>query len=186
MFEPNVPDWSQTVVDAKALTERYGVGKVLWRFDPIIFSNLTPPGERLDTFAHLAELLHGVVTRCYISFIDMYGKVKKRLNNLSESDRILFSQPSIEEQAAFLQSMNSIATQSGIKLFTCCEDIPGSIAGIAKGHCIDANLLKSYYPKEIFTEEIYPTRKECGCYLSIDIGAYNTCRHHCLYCYANR
>ena len=28
-------------------------------------------------------------------------------------------------------------------------------------------------------------RSECACYLSGDIGAYNTCRHFCRYCSAN-
>ena len=28
-------------------------------------------------------------------------------------------------------------------------------------------------------------RKECACYLTGDIGAYNTCGHFCRYCYAN-
>ena len=28
-------------------------------------------------------------------------------------------------------------------------------------------------------------RAECACYLACDIGAYNTCKHLCRYCYAN-
>jgi DNA repair photolyase len=30
-----------------------------------------------------------------------------------------------------------------------------------------------------------PTRQECGCTQSSDIGAYDTCPHGCVYCYAN-
>lgn len=28
-------------------------------------------------------------------------------------------------------------------------------------------------------------REACGCVVSKDIGQYNTCPHHCVYCYAN-
>ena len=28
-------------------------------------------------------------------------------------------------------------------------------------------------------------RRECACYITNDIGAYNTCAHLCRYCYAN-
>lgn len=30
-----------------------------------------------------------------------------------------------------------------------------------------------------------PAREGCGCLLGSDIGAYNTCGHGCIYCYAN-
>jgi hypothetical protein len=47
----------------------------------------------------------------------------------------------------------------------------------------------SDYEKAIGRRLNAPKRKgaraECACYLACDIGAYNTCRHLCRYCYAN-
>ena len=41
-----------------------------------------------------------------------------------------------------------------------------------------------FYP-EGFDYREKPTRQECGCTESTDIGAYDTCPHGCVYCYAN-
>ena len=39
--------------------------------------------------------------------------------------------------------------------------------------------------KKLDVPKVKGARAECACYLSCDIGAYNTCRHLCRYCYAN-
>jgi hypothetical protein len=57
---------------------------------------------------------------------------------------------------------------------------------IQKASCINLNYLSGIWGLEgIDYEKPSPTRKECACTKSIDIGAYDTCPHGCIYCYAN-
>lgn len=186
LFEANIPCTENTLETARLIAERYGSQTLLWRFDPIIFSSVSPPRERLETFQLLAENLSGVVNRCYISFVDLYGKVQRRFRHLTQTTGIHFDSPSLEERIEFSTRLVAIAKQNGIQLFTCCEDDLIVIPGLSKGHCIDSRLLQQLYPEQEFTTEIRPTRTGCGCYASRDIGRYDTCRHRCLYCYANR
>jgi len=185
LFEPNAPDFPDAFQTAKYLSDRYGMETVLWRFDPIIFSGISSPEERLNTFRQLAEGLEGIVSRCYTSFVDLYGKVQRRFERLSKVHSVNFIKPTIGEQVEFVQKISAIAENHGIKIFTCCEDDVARAPDVSKGHCIDAELLQRLYPDRQFTDEIKPTRKGCGCFASKDIGSYNTCRHHCVYCYAN-
>lgn len=81
--------------------------------------------------------------------------------------------------------LSKIASKYGLIIETCSEDIELSNLGIMHGKCIDANLISKIVGSKIDVGKDPNQRESCGCVKSIDIGAYNTCRHQCLYCYAN-
>jgi hypothetical protein len=69
-------------------------------------------------------------------------------------------------------------------MFSCCADYLVNDR-IQKGHCIDGSVIESLFFPEGFSYKEKPTRAQCGCTESSDIGTYDTCPHGCVYCYAN-
>jgi DNA repair photolyase len=186
ILEPRVPSEEVVLETVAHLANNFGSDTVIWRFDPIFFSNLTPPEERLASFARLAQALRNKVQSCYISLLDLYSKVRRRMQQAPIKQQLRLCLLEEQELWPIMKSLRQIADSYGIQVFTCCENRLAEAVGFNKGHCIDSRLLQKLYPAIEFTQQISPTRPECGCYASIDIGSYYTCQHHCLYCYANK
>ena len=178
-FEPGVPKKSQVIDTLKRLSDRLCPERVIWRYDPIVFNNNMDVSYHEKYFDVLAGKLHGYTTKCILSFVDYYKKVDKSFkeNGIVELDD--------ERKRELALKLAAIAGRYGLKLETCAEEIDLSDIGIRHARCVDPVLIENLLGVKIKAEKDRNQRKPCGCISSVDIGAYNTCTHGCLYCYAN-
>ena len=190
-LEPNVPPLSQRIETFRRAVEALGRGAVVWRFDPLILTDKINIDTLLEKIAHIGNALTGYTEKLVFSFADIesYKKVSRNLRQSGINYRE-WDEESMRESAARLSTLNR--NNWNLELATCAERIDLSEYGIGHNRCIDPELISSLAPDdEILQNFLYNAktdtgqRKACGCILSKDIGAYNTCPHGCLYCYAN-
>ena len=181
VLEPHVPDWTKAVQVFRELARRTSPRHVQWRFDPILFTDELGAKVYMQRFRDIATALAGSTERCYFSFATFYGKVERQLKRSAVS----FYDPPLEEKRALVGAMANVAAGCGITLYACCQDV--LVEGLVqKAHCIDGELLAALFADRPPVTEARPTRKECGCVASRDIGMYDSCPYGCLYCYANQ
>jgi hypothetical protein len=183
-LELHNPPLPAAIGAVRALAQRIGPERVLWRYDPIVFSSITPFVYHLDHFAAIAAQLEGLTHRCSYSFLDFYGKTRRNLDAVRAEHGIAFEDPGTPERDALLAGFVEIAAQHGITLYGCCEADHARIPAIQPGRCLDPDLLAAMVGERMPTLKPQPTREHCGCVRAVDIGAYDTCLFGCRYCYA--
>lgn len=183
-FEDLVVNVDEAIATFRLLAGRYGPGRVQWRFDPIVISNVTGPDFYVRRFEEIASRLRGATERCYFSFVSIYSKVRRNLEALEKEQNISCYDPSLTDKMSLTERLREIADSHGITLYSCCE---GALAtgGVRQAQCVDGELLFELFPHRPRQTKINPTRRGCRCVVSRDIGAYDTCPHGCVYCYAN-
>lgn len=184
-LEPNVPPLDERVDTFKKLVNQLGRGSVVWRFDPLILTDKIAEVELLKRIESIAHKLKGYAEKLVISFADIanYSKVCRNLSSAG----VLYREWSESDMRSFANELSKM--KLGMKISTCAEKIPLEEFGIEHNRCVDPDLICKLQP------ELQPIlwnvkrdkgqRAACGCAISKDIGAYNTCPHSCLYCYAN-
>ena len=179
-IEWNVPDKKKYIIPSfQKLSHKIGAERVIWRYDPIIFTDKYTPAYHLKTFEQIAGALRGYTRKCVISFVDIYHKIQKNMKELN----VHYLPDS--ELIAFGKKMAQIAGGNGMKMASCAEKIDLSVCGIEHNCCIDKELIEEITGCRIQAGKDKNQREECGCIESIEVGTYNTCKNGCQYCYAN-
>jgi len=195
ILEPNVPPPEEIIQAMKAMAEKWGRKRVIWRYDPIFFSGITDTAFHRRNFAELAARLSGSVERVIISVYDEYAGAKRRLSALEKDGLTVFPHssqdgrlpPELKELAAELAR---IAATAGMETRSCAEAGDLSGLGIKPGACIDGGLINELLGREDFLSQTGSKdknqRRNCRCVSSVDVGSYGSCRAGCVYCYARR
>lgn len=177
-IEPNVPHVNKVIEDFKYLSSRVGINSIVWRYTPIIINDNYPKERHLKAFEYIASRLEGYTNTVVFGFIDLYDKIKKRHPEIKDASN--------EDKIFLTQEFAKIATKHNLKLRLCSKEKWLKEYGID----VDGCLRLEDYEKAIGlslspTQKMQARKKYCSCYLSNDIGAYNSCLHLCKYCYAN-
>lgn len=178
-IERSVPKKSIIIDTFKRLSDQIGRDKVIWRYDPILLTNKVDLAYHIKWYEYLATQLKDHTEKCVFSFIDMYKKCEKNLKNtqitlLSENDK-----------EYLVRNLAEIANTCSIKLESCAQKENFAQYDVHHGKCIDDHLIADITNKELVLSKDKNQREQCGCVSSVDIGAYNTCKNFCRYCYAN-
>lgn len=177
-LEPNVPPIDQVIEDFKYLSNKLGKNAVAWRYTPIIINERYTEELHLRAFEYIASKLEGYTNMAVYGFVDLYDKLKKNHPEIKDCGD--------DVKIRLTKEFIKIANKHNLNLRLCSKEKWLKEYGVD----VDGCMRKEDYERAIGKKLIIKKKMEarqgyCACYLSNDIGAYNTCPHLCNYCYAN-
>lgn len=192
-IEGNLPDKTSLMRGFRELSKHC---RVVWRYDPIIFTKAYTIEWHIKAFDTIAKSLAGYTDRCVVSFIDIYNFVKTNLNQSNIFPKTLNADTLSPYSTAIADANNvyvdfckkivDIANKNGMKVYSCAEvtDFQSKGIDIQHGSCIDKDMIESIVGYSLRTKKDPAQRSACQCVESVDFGKYNTCANGCKYCYA--
>ena len=163
--------------DFITLSKIVGPDCIAWRYDPIFLSDTYTAARHTAEFEQMASVLSGYTRTCVISFIDLYEKVRRNFPQVKGVP--------LAERETLGKAFVEIGKKYGMMIRPCAEGTALARYGADCSGCMTQRTFEAALHRPLRLPPQKPARKECACCLTADIGAYNTCGHGCLYCYAN-
>jgi len=181
-LEGATPPAEAAVAAFRATAAAYGPKAVVWRYDPILFTDLTPAAWHVANFTQLAGALAGATDEVIVSFAHIYRKTRRNLDRAAAEHGFAWQDPPDTEKRALLARLAPVAEAHGMRLRVCAQ-AAFLVPGAALARCVDAERLSAIAGRTI-AARVKGNRPDCLCHESRDIGAYDSCPQGCVYCYA--
>jgi hypothetical protein len=185
-LDQHTPPLPAALKTFQRLAEQIGPARLIWRYDPIVFTQATGAQFHLDSYRGIASQLRGCTFRSVISVVDLYKKAAKRLRRLDEAGLGVMPYPAKTDLnfEFLMQGLVETAAHNGMEITSCAEDLDLAQYGIRPGKCVDDEYIRVVFGIAVTHYKDPSQRPACGCVVNKDIGAYDTCPSGCQYCYA--
>ncbi len=182
VLDPKCPG-PETAIPAFAALAEALPGRVVWRYDPVVLTEKTPPDWHRRTFERLCGRLSGLTGRVVVSLVEPYRKIAGRMAALAGEGYGPLP-PDPEAALRLFADLRDMAAARGMTLATCSQPEMFEAAGIPAGRCIDPAWIERHSGRPVAAAKDPNQRPRCGCAPSRDVGAYDRCLFGCRYCYA--
>ena len=119
-LETNLPLLEERLNIFLRLSDCVGPIRVIWRYDPIIISNMTSLDVHRRNFEEITRRLEGSTKRVIISFCDFCRKTERRLSALAnEGYRFQRDAACSPEAKNMLRDIATMAKNGGMEIMTC-------------------------------------------------------------------
>lgn len=145
-LERGVPGVEKRIDTFKRLVEKLGVGRVIWRFDPLILTDKIGIDDLLRKIENIGNQLQSYTEKLVFSYADIaaYKKVKSNL----EKNAVNYSEWTIPQMVEFASRLAEMNKKWGLKLATCGEKIDIDKYGIMHNRCVDDDLMIRFAYKD--------------------------------------
>jgi hypothetical protein len=167
-LDPKSPPLETSLKTFQGLARHAGPERVIWRYDPIVFTTLTSADFHQEAYTQIAKALRGYTHRSVISLMDLYPKTKKRLSGMAERGAELLP-ASYTSEAWFpelMQGLVQIATDNAMEIVSCAEEIDLAPYGVRPGKCVDDEYIQRVFGIDVTHAKDPSQRRACGCVVS--------------------
>ncbi len=180
VLERGTPPAAHGIAEIRQITDALGKGSVVWRYDPVIWTDRTDTGFHRDNFCRLADQLSDQIDEVTFSAATLYAKSRRNLAKFAPALKI--HDPADAEKQALLSELATLPGSRGMTPTLCSQ--PHLLSPpLQNARCIDSERLQRLGGPTFRTRQ-KGNRRGCDCAESRDIGAYDSCAHGCFYCYA--
>lgn len=132
-IEPNIPDEETRIKTLITLSKMVGRERLVWRFEPVFFSEDYPLERITETFERIAARISPYVRGCIVAFLEPFYSMHTRMPQVSLPDN--------QSKRAFIERILAVAKKYNLCVQSCAAQNDYKEMGLTHKGCYTLDII---------------------------------------------